>query len=218
MMVAGTRRPSDREARLRRRAKRAGIPLTPDLAGRLLTYLDLLFLWNRKINLTALEPDDEGIDRLVIEPLIAGRFLPSGAASLMDVGSGGGSPAIPMKLANPGLSLRMVESKVRKSAFLREAVRRLELQDVFVETARFEELLARPELHESAEVVTIRAVRVEGATLRALHAFLAPGGLLFWFRSGAEPPKVLPLPFTWLGSHLLIEALGSRLEIAQKAI
>ena len=47
---------------------------------------------------------------------------------MMDVGSGGGSPAIPLKLAVPRLSLTMVEAKARKSAFLREAIRHLGLE------------------------------------------------------------------------------------------
>ncbi len=67
----------------------------------------------------------------------------------MDVGSGGGSPAIPLKLAVPRLRLTMVEAKARKSAFLREAVRHLGLEQRSVETARYEELLARPDLHEA---------------------------------------------------------------------
>ena len=73
----------------------------------------------------AVRHDDETFDRLLIEPLIASRYLPSTDCSVIDVGSGGGSPAIPLKLAMPGISLRMVESKTRKAAFLREAVRRL---------------------------------------------------------------------------------------------
>ena len=55
----------------------------------------------------------------------------------------------------------MVEVKTRKAVFLREAVRELALKDAEVETSRFEELLSRPEMHESADIVTIRAVRVE---------------------------------------------------------
>ena len=58
--------------------------------------------WNRKINLTALTDPDEAIDRLLLEPLVAARYLPvPGEPSLMDIGSGGGSPAIPLKLATP---------------------------------------------------------------------------------------------------------------------
>ena len=120
-----------------------------------------------------------------IEPLIAARHLPAAAATAIDIGSGGGSPAIPLALAAPRLQLRMVESKTRKAVFLREAIRELNLGRASVETSRFEELLARPELHEGLDVVTIRAVRVEQRTLMSLQAFLKPGGQLFLFRGPA---------------------------------
>ena len=63
--------------------------------------------------------------------------------------------------------MRMVESKIRKAAFLREAVRQLSIPGTTVEASRLEELLIRPELHEAADVVTIRAVRMDKRLLRA---------------------------------------------------
>jgi 16S rRNA G527 N7-methylase RsmG len=92
----------------------------------------------------------------------------------------------------------MVESKARKSAFLREALRQLETEAV-VETARFEELLARPEFHETFDVLTLRAVRVEARTLGGLQAFVRPHGrlLLFGrFSAGDQPPWIVP-PLRW---------------------
>src|SRR5262245_60756251 len=100
------------------------------LADGLTAYFELLRKWNRKIALTSLpveDAGDEAIDRLLIEPVVASKFLIQQRGSALDIGSGGGSPAIPLKLACPGLSLRMVESKTRKAAFLRETVRTLEL-------------------------------------------------------------------------------------------
>ena len=60
--------------------------------------------------------------------------------------------------------------------FLREAIRQLALYDCVVETARYEELLTRPDLHEAMDVVTVRAVRVELRVLMSLQAFARPGG------------------------------------------
>jgi 16S rRNA G527 N7-methylase RsmG len=123
-----------------------------------------------------------------------------------------------MKLAIPSLSLTMVEAKTRKSAFLREAIRKLELERATVETSRYEELLTRPELHEAHDLVSTRAVRVEASTLLTLQAFLAPSGLLFLFRgpSGPEiPPAVVP-PLEWKATVPLAEALQSRLTILTK--
>ena len=111
----------------------------------------------------------------------------------------------------------MVESKTRKSAFLREAIRQLDLRESFVETRRYEELLALPTLHESMDVVTIRAVRVEAATLMGLQAFLRPGGMLFLFRgSGDGGIDYIPPPLKLEAEDPLVESLRSRLVRIQK--
>lgn len=208
--------------RLRRRARRASLEISTDLADGLERYFTLLTRWNAKINLTSfkLEPsgDDEAIDRLLIEPVVAARHVAATAESAIDIGSGGGSPALPLALACPRLALRMVESKTRKAVFLREAVRELGLARVTVETSRFEELLTRPELHEGLDLVTIRAVRVEPRTLVGLQAFLKPGGQLFLFRGpgGTDVVDSLTPALTWLATYPLVDALRSRLVVLHK--
>ena len=107
-------------------------------------YFRLLGAWNAKINLTALDlvrEPDKAVDRLLIEPLVAARYLDRVSATAIDIGSGGGSPAIPMKLARPDVAFTLVEAKTRKCAFLREAGRQLGVE-LRVETARYEVLLA----------------------------------------------------------------------------
>ena len=213
--------------------KKAGLSLDPQLVEPLSAYYQLLSVWNQKVNLTAFSLDqapDEAIDRLLIEPLAAAKHV-SGAHGhshvvvgrhphVLDIGSGGGSPAIPFKLAIPGMTLRMVESKTRKSAFLREAIRQLSLTQTDVETARSEELLTRPELHEAMDLVTIRAVRVEHKTLLSLQAFLRTGGRILLFRSGAgaeTPPSVVP-PLVYEATFPLVESLRSRLVVLRKML
>jgi 16S rRNA (guanine527-N7)-methyltransferase len=206
----------DRRRRLARRARRVNLSIPAELADAVLAYLELLALWNAKINLTALDDPDAAIDRLILEPLLAARHVPEGA-SVIDIGSGGGSPAIPLKLAAPRIKLWMVESKTRKSAFLREAIRQLDLRESFVETKRYEELLSTPTLHESMDVVTIRAVRVEAATLLGLQAFLRPGGQLFLFRSSGDGGlDYIPPPLKLDAEEPLVESLRSRLFRIQK--
>jgi 16S rRNA G527 N7-methylase RsmG len=111
----------------------------------------------------------------------------------------------------------MVEVKARKSAFLREAVRSLGLAQTTVETSRYEELLARPELHEAFDVLSLRAIRVEVRTLLTLQAFVKPGGMILLFRgpTGPDSPELVP-PLRWLTTVALIEALQSRLTVLQK--
>ena len=206
-------------SRLERRATRAGLEVPERLIDRLCLYLDLLHRWNARMNLTALDDRESGLDRLIIEPLVAVRHLPSRKAKIVDVGSGGGSPAIPLKLAAPDTSLLMVESKTRKAAFLREVVRQLELERTSVETGRYEALLTRPELHEAHDALTIRAVRIEERVLRGLQAFIKPGGDLLLFRAGGgrwDVPRDLQPPLTWQATYPLVESLRSRLVVLRK--
>ena len=183
-------------------------------------YFELLRKWNRKVCLTSLpveECGDEAIDRLLIEPIVASRYVPDASAAVIDIGSGGGSPAIPMKLAMPAVPMRMVESRMRKAAFLREAIRTMALDDTTVEQVRFEELLERPDLRESVAVVTLRAVRLEAKTMAELQYFLRPGGHVFLFGTntsvgaGAIPPQLIPV-----ATHSLLEQWGSYLTLLEK--
>lgn len=214
-------KPREFRARLKRRAARIGLTIPAPLVDRLESYLGLLLRWNQKINLTALSYSsnpDETIDRLLLEPLAAARVLPFSVGRLLDVGSGGGSPAIPLRLAiGDNLGLVLVESKTRKAAFLREAIRELELPNASVESARFEELLTRPDLHEAHDAVSIRAVRLEARTLVGLQAFLKQGGRLLLFQSAGKADLGSDvLPFELEAKHLLVDSLSSRLLILRK--
>lgn len=210
----------DFQDRLARRARRAGVAVTSALGNKLEIYYRLLSTWNQKINLSGIdlsEPTPDALDRLLVEPLVAAKHVPAGSTRMIDIGSGGGSPAIPFALAVPGLRLLMVESKTRKSVFLKEAVRALGM-DADVLTSRFEALLARPDLHEAHDLLTIRAVRVETRVLMNLQAFVRPGGLIFLFRSSTagDAPEALTPPLAWLATFPLVEPLRSRLVVLQK--
>lgn len=189
------------------------------MLSKLTAYYELLERWNRKINLTAFGDPDQAIDRLILEPLLAARYLPpSNPLLLMDVGSGGGSPAIPLALmGGPRVRLTMVEVKTRKSAFLREAVRQLELASD-VENSRYEELLTRPELHERFDTMSIRAVRIEPKLLMTLQAFLRSGATMLLFRgpTGPDQPANMIPPLQWQLTVPLVDTLQSRLTIVQK--
>jgi len=184
--------------------------------GLLCSYIELLAKWNRKINLTSLDIDPicpSAIDRLIVEPVIASQFIGSGEVSVIDLGSGGGSPAIPLKTQLPMARLRMVESRSKKCAFLREAVRNLGLSDTSVEETRFELLTQSQRLSASADVVTIRAVRLDDDLCDLIRWLLAPGGLVFRFSSPGE--SQFPSRLKLIESHPLVESPRSDLQILQ---
>ena len=201
--------------RLARRTRRAKAPITLGMLDPLESYFRLLTHWNSTINLTALPlnpPTDETFDRLLVEPLCASRQIPDDRSSIwFDLGSGGGSPAIPLKIARPSLRLTMVESKERKSAFLRETIRTLGLNDAVVATERFEDA-ARA---EQADLVTVRAVKADSTLFESVHRMLRADGRLLLFRpahaAAADPPgfqRVITVP--------LIDLPASFLSVYQK--
>lgn len=207
--------------RVTRRARKAGVRLPETLLPQLEAYYRLLEAWNAKINLTAFDlanGPDGTIDRLLVEALVAARHLPDNS-EVIDIGSGGGSPAIPIRLARPDVRMTLVEAKVRKCAFLREAGRQLGV-DLAVENSRYEALLARPDLHESFDIVTMRAVRLDTRVLLGLQAFLRPGGQMLLFRGsvGADLPSVVAPPLFWHATHMLLESERSRLVVLRKAV
>ena len=189
--------------RLARRTRRAKAPITLAMLEPLEAYFRLLTHWNARINLTSLPlepPTDEAFDRLLVEPLAASKQIPTDGSSVwVDLGSGGGSPAIPLKIARPALKLTMIESKERKGAFLREAIRVLELHDAFVQTERFEASAALEHVGP-ADLVTTRAVRIDAEFFEAAGRLLKNGGQLFLFRPAHSPS---PDPPGWMRMNTL---------------
>jgi 16S rRNA (guanine527-N7)-methyltransferase len=176
----------DFREQLLKRSERAGVTVSESAIDQLERYFTLLAKWSAKINLTALPlnpPTSETFDRLMVEPLAAAGHIPAKQLTWFDLGSGGGSPALPLKIVRPDASLTMVEAKVRKAVFLREAARELRLSGADVENARFEaSARARPGI---ADLVTVRAVRLDKTLVSVARQLLVPNGQLLLF--GPDP-------------------------------
>ena len=180
--------------RLEQRLRDAGLTsaLDPGEFELLEQYYQLLTRWNRTINLTSLPLADfpaATLDRLLVEPLVAAGSIENIPISLFDLGSGGGSPAIPLKVVRPAVRLTMVESSSRKAAFLREAVHVAGLSGAVVLDGRVEALAQRVRAG-SVDVVTARAIRIDEDLLAAVSHLLGVGGRLLLFGSDAEPAPV----------------------------
>jgi len=173
--------------RLVERSEAAGLTVPAEIASKLHAYYQLLCTWNRRINLTALDLDrlpSDAMDRLMIEPLAAARFARTNIP-VLDVGSGGGSPAIPLALACDASELVMVESRTRKSTFLREAAHAVGLLRASVLTGRFEDVSGSDDLRGRFDVVSLRAVRVTDKDWPRLARLLsATGKVLLIHRLG----------------------------------
>ena len=176
--------------RLAARARHAKVDLPTAIVGSLQAYFRLLARWNSTINLTSLSldpPTIETFDRLLVEPLAAARDFPEGPNIWFDLGSGGGSPAIPLKIARPTLTLTMIESKARKAAFLQEVVRSLGLRATSVLNQRFEDVARDDKYARRADLVTVRAVRADAGLFSSAAQLLRDGGEMLIF--GSTPPS-----------------------------
>jgi 16S rRNA (guanine527-N7)-methyltransferase len=176
---------------LRLRADAADLTVDDLLAEQLEAYLSLLAHWNTRINLTSLPldpPTVQAIDRLFIEPIAAARLIQPNISVWFDLGSGGGSPAIPMHLAHPAQRLIMVESRDRKAAFLREAIRVLALVGAEVEVSRIESVTDNSHHAGMADLVTVRAVRMDASLFSRIQTLLRFKGqaVLFGVRMSSE--------------------------------
>ncbi len=115
-----------------------GIELSADAQTKLLAFRDLLLKWNKTYNLTALRDPEQAISHHLLDSLAILPYIGDGA--LLDVGSGGGLPAIPLAIARPDLAISMVDTVQKKATFLQQAVIELGLKNVTVHHARVEEM------------------------------------------------------------------------------
>lgn len=147
----------------------------------------LLTRWGKAIDLAGFKTRDERDRRYFAEALAALPWLPDQGRAL-DIGSGGGSPALPLAIARRALAWTLVEANERKALFLDEAVRTLALDNASVVRARYESV----SMASSVDVVTLRGVAVTEGMLEKIVAELGPGGRLLWFSSEARLREAEP--------------------------
>ena len=141
----------------------------------------LLTRWGKAVDLVGFKTRDERDRRYFAEALAALPWLPDHGRAL-DIGSGGGSPALPLAVARRALAWTLVEANERKARFLDEAVRTLTLDNARVVRARYQNVSVKTPV----DVVTVRGVAVTEEMLEKIGAELGPGGRLLWFSSEAR--------------------------------
>lgn len=227
-----------------------GIELSPEQLAAIDAHARLLLAWNPHINLTARRTEDQVarlhvLDSLSAVPLLRNgdgrrgdglrgpRERASGRASLLDLGSGGGYPGIPLAVALPASRVALVDSVGKKVRFLEvaasAAASRLDpaaRPDIAALRARAEELAARPEHREAWDVVTVRAVGSLAEVVELGLPLVRVGGqLIAWKRddsagslkaelddaghmlrpAGGGTPQVHRVRVSGLAGHCLVE-------------
>ncbi|MEW6119018.1 MAG: 16S rRNA (guanine(527)-N(7))-methyltransferase RsmG [Pseudomonadota bacterium] len=147
-----------------------GLDLPPDGEARLLAYLALLDKWNRVYNLTAVREPERMVSHHLLDSLAAVPCFTG--PTVLDVGSGGGLPGIPLAIARPDLQVTLIDSIAKKTAFLLQAKSELKLANLAVTTGRVEDF--RPA--DGFDDITSRAFSDLKEFVTLTRHLLKPGG------------------------------------------
>lgn len=163
-----------------------GLDFPEEKQEKLLAFRDLLLKWNKVYNLTALRDPEQAIAHHLLDSL---AILPHvGAGALLDVGSGGGLPGIPLAISRPELSVSMVDTVQKKTTFLQQAAIQLALQNVAVHHARVEEMRGQ------YAQISSRAFAELGLFVSLTRHLLAPGGRWLAMKGLRPDEEIRALP------------------------
>lgn len=111
--------------------ERCGLPFDREIAEKLQKYVFLLKKWNSRINLTA-SSEWSAIEPLLLEGVWVSQIYPAHLKTHLDLGSGAGFPAIPLKILVPHIQMEMIDSRLKRVSFLETVVSQLGLSDCSV--------------------------------------------------------------------------------------
>jgi 16S rRNA (guanine527-N7)-methyltransferase len=161
-----------------------GIQVTQTQLALFEKYYSELIDWNRKVNLTSILAYDNVqikhfLDSLTILPLIERTHI-----KIIDVGSGAGFPGIPIKIVYPELSLTLLDSIGKKTAFLKHLCSVLHLQDTHIVSGRAEEVALKKDYREQFDVVVTRALARLSTAVELTIPFCILGGICIYQKKG----------------------------------
>jgi 16S rRNA (guanine527-N7)-methyltransferase len=153
-------------------------------------YVEILRKWNAKINLIG---DEKNIwDRHIWDSYQLVELIPADAKTLIDFGSGAGLPGLVIAIAKP-IQVTLVERDQRKSAFLMEAARVLELRNVTVVNADIKTLEAKP-----YDVVTARALASLDELCALSHPFMGTNTICLFAKGESHAMEIAAARANWI--------------------
>lgn len=166
-----------------------GVTLSEEQLGLFALFLEGLWSWKRRVNITGISGKREMIIKLLLDPLAALPHL-SSRGTLLDIGSGAGIPGLPIKIARPELEVHLIESKAKKVSFLKDMIRRLGLKGIKAYRGRAEQRTDLPTLLRFYDIVTARALAHLEKTCSICSPYLGPGGLLVTFKGSRVDQEI----------------------------
>jgi len=182
-----------------------GLDLTDEELEKFNKYYELLVFYNEKFNITAITEKINVYKKHFIDSILGAKLITSG--TLIDVGSGGGFPAIPIKIVNENLLVTLLEATGKKCEFLRAVVKELNLTNVEVVNNRAELLAKVDNYRENFDYCSARAVARLNTLLEYCMPFVKVGGKFIGFKGDAVEEVV--------EAKNAIKVLGGELEFVE---
>jgi len=191
-----------------RSVKELGLTVGEIHAEQFMRYLAHLIEWNKAINLTAIVDPKKIINKHFVDSLVglvATSFPKNGM--VLDVGSGGGFPGIPLKIMRSDIRLTLVEPVQKKCSFLNSVIGLLKLQDVSTFCGTIEQFTKQP-LSDAIDMVVVRALKYEEIR-KHLPALLTSKGKVVLYRTESIKKQEIGEEFHLVSETDLILPQGS---------
>lgn len=172
-----------------------GLTLSTVQLSQLTSYAELLKAKNQVVNLISRKDDENILDRHILHsltlvmPSVSGYAFPMNA-KIFDIGTGGGLPGIPLKIARPDLKLTLCDSISKKVDATRDFIHQLGLVDVECIAARAEELVRNSRYHKQYDAVVSRAVAPLDDLVRWTKEMMKPGATLLSLKGGVLDEEI----------------------------
>lgn len=139
-------------------------------------YMIGIIEWNDKVNVTAITEEKLFIVKHFIDSLLINHYL-QGKEKIIDIGTGGGFPGIPLKILNKDKKFVLIDSVNKKLNVIRDLSEKIELENLEIIHSRAEDLASKKEYRESFDVATTRAVSNLSTILEYMLPFVKMGGI-----------------------------------------
>lgn len=148
-----------------------------------------LLLWNRKMNLTGITDPEDVATKHFIDSIAPTAMIDS-RSRILDIGSGGGFPGIPLKILNPTISVALIDASRKKVSFLKHVIRKLKLKNICAQHVRAEDLVCKSTFAHKFDIVISRALADLDTLVDLALPLLASGGTMVALKGKYRQNKI----------------------------